>query len=531
MTFARIKLLLFSIPLTLSATFSVAQAPVFSTDISSCFGGSDNEEFYAGSGCLDGGYLLTGLSYSKDGDINPLAAYDSADAFVVRTNAQGVKLWARTFGGNNYDKARFGIQDADSNFVITGGTSSDDGDITNSHGNSELFVVKTDPAGNTIWFKVYGGTGYESGRHVLQTADGGYLISGYTNSHDFDVPMNRGHHDGWLLKLDTAGNVQWSNTYGGSMEDRIRCTFQTADGGYIFAGSSSSNDLQCTGNHGNLDFWAGRTDSVGNLIWSKLYGGTNDELALQVIAGNSNDLIITGYTSSGDGDVTNFHGDTDGWIVGTDTAGVLQWQSCLGGTDEDRLYRCRLLNNGNIVSCGYTRSNDFTLAGVPNGISASYWLLEMNPAHTIQWNYLTGGTLGDFGNELLVNHNDSTFVLMGDSRSNNMAVNGNHGAFDFWLTRLVWPTGTGLQQIQDPASGYYSAQSENLYFTSETHGIISLNIFDITGRKVAAYDRLQVTSGINTLPLPAVSNLPSGLYTAVVYIKDHFQTFRIPVTR
>src|SRR5688572_5749623 len=256
-----------------------AQAPNFVTGFSNSFGGSGFEDFFAGAPALDGGFLLTGLTNSLNGDIDSTLAYDTTNIFVVKCNSLGAKEWAKTFGGNQYDKARYIMQDADSNILVIGGTHSYDGDITYTHGNGELFILKLDQAGNTIWMKQYGGTGYEGGRMIQQLPSGDYLVTGYTTSHNFDVTVNRGLHDGWLMKMDQDGNIIWSQTYGGSGEDRMRSFIGTPDGGFIFFGSSSSNDFQVSGNNGSYDYWIGKVDSLGNLQWNQLYGGSLDELA------------------------------------------------------------------------------------------------------------------------------------------------------------------------------------------------------------------------------------------------------------
>ena len=141
---------------------SVAQAQLFNVSNSACFGGSQNEELFQASRTSDGGYLMTGLSDSQDGDINQANVYDTSNIFVVKCDSLGNKVWARTYGGNLYDKGRFGMEDSHGNYLITGTTLSNDGDVNASHLNAEVFVMKLTADGDVVWLRTYGGNGYES---------------------------------------------------------------------------------------------------------------------------------------------------------------------------------------------------------------------------------------------------------------------------------------------------------------------------------------------------------------------------------
>ncbi len=176
------------------------------------------------------------------------------------------------------------------------------------------------------WQKSMGGTSAERASSIEQTIDGGYIVSGYTDSNDSDVtgyhaiPLNN-PDDYWIIKLDSIGTFQWKNCYGGTSNDIGYTIKQTQEGGYIVAGSSSSIDGDVTGNHFGGDYWILKLDALGIIQWEKCYGGSGDENASSISVGNCLELttdggyIISGSSNSTDGDVTGNHGNLDYWIV------------------------------------------------------------------------------------------------------------------------------------------------------------------------------------------------------------------------
>ncbi len=505
--------LLFTIALIMITAAQInAQSPNFSAAISASFGGSADEEFFGAARTSDGGYILSGLTNSTDGDINQSVVYDTANVFVVRTDASGNKIWARAYGGNAYDKARYAFEDDAGNIIVIGTTHSSDGDITFTNGNSDLFVLKLDPSGNIIWMKQYGGTGFESGRYAAQISDGNYLIGGYTTSSNFDVPINRGSHDGWLLKTDTSGTVMWSNTYGGSQGERLRYFVEAPDGSIYFAGASKSSDFQCSGNQGDYDFWVGKTDAAGNLLWNYQYGGSLADGGYQITAISDHRYLITGNTESFDGDVVGYKGGTtDGWIVMVDSSGNFIRQSCLGGTRGDRLYNTLEIEPGNFISVGFSSSSDADLTGANTGPTNEYWLVSLDSTLQHEWSYATGGSGGDIGTELIYDAGDSSFTIAGESNSVNGAVTGNHGGVDFWMVKLV--TFTGLESIDDDQfSAYYNQAEHAIFLNSNTSFKLNLKLLDTGGKLLYSLMSHAVSQGTNRIDVPVLSSAPEGLY-------------------
>ena len=143
--------------------------------------------------------------------------------------------------------------------------------MTGNHGSHDYWVVKLDAAGNILWQKALGGTGTDVAQAITASADGGYVVAGYTGSTNGDVTGNHGSSDYWVVKLDAAGNILWQKALGGTGIDQAYAITASADGGYV-VGYTQSNDGDVTGNHGGNDYWVVKLDAAGNILWQKAPG-------------------------------------------------------------------------------------------------------------------------------------------------------------------------------------------------------------------------------------------------------------------
>jgi hypothetical protein len=344
-------------------------------------------------------------------------------------------LWQKCLGGSDFDSARSTIQTSDGGYLVTGFTDSNDGDVSGNHGWSDMWVIKTDLSGNLVWQKCLGGTDDESARSVIQTSDGGYLLGGYTWSVDGDVTGNQGMADYWIVKTDSSGNLVWQKCLGGTDYDNAYSVIETSDGGYLVGGYTYSTDGNVTSNHGWSDMWVVKIDLSGNLVWQKSFGGTDDDTTRSLIETSDGGYLVYGSTWSDDGDVTGNHGGSDMWALKIDLSGNIVWQKCFGGSNSDYGIKVIETSDGGYLLGGYTASNDGDVTG--NHGSVDYWIVKIDTSGIIVWQQCLGGSGYDsaYG---IVQNSDGRYLIGGDSESNDGDVTGNHGWSDFWVT-LVSP--------------------------------------------------------------------------------------------
>ena len=220
-------------------------------------------------------------------------------------------LWTKTYGGNSGDWGRSVQQTSDGGFIIVGTTSS------YGAGSYDVYLIKTNANGNESWFHTFGGSSLDYGCSVQQTADSGYVIAGSTESYGV------GSYDVYLIKADANGNESWSQTYGGSAPDYGISVQQTSSGGYIIAGYTNSYGA------GSYDVYLIKTNANGNEEWSQTYGGSAPDYGISVQQTSDSGYIITGYTYS--------YGAVSGdvYLIKTNANGNEQWSQTFGGSSSD----------------------------------------------------------------------------------------------------------------------------------------------------------------------------------------------------
>lgn len=268
-------------------------------------GGSDADELYAIQQTSDGGYILGGLSWSNISGEKTENSRGLADYWIVKINSTGKIEWDKTIGGGDYDDCRSLQQTTDGGYILGGLSASNvSGEKTdNSRGVDDYWVVKLNSAGNVEWDKTIGGSNYDGIMSLQQTREGGYILGGfsYSNSSGEKTEDSRGNRDFWIVKLDNSGNIEWDKTVGGNDDDRLQSIQQTTDGGYIFGGSSRSNKSgeKTENSRGFYDYWIVKLDSFHNIQSDKTIGGNFDDY-LQSIQQTTDDGYIVGGNSISD---------------------------------------------------------------------------------------------------------------------------------------------------------------------------------------------------------------------------------------
>ena len=271
----------------------------------------------------DGGYIIAGGIYSL--------SVGNYQVYLLKLDAGGNATWTKTYGGRSYDHAYSIQQTNDGGYITTGYTGSF------GAGGYDVYVLKLNEGGELEWQKTYGGSGEDYSNFIQQTTDGGYIVAGWTYSSDTN-------NDAYILKLDSNGNVIWQNTYGGNGDDKAYSIQQVVDGGYIVAGTTSSSGA------GGYDIYVLKLDENGNTLWTKTFGGKNDDYAYSIQQTNDGGYIVAGYTSSFGA------GDKDVYVLKLDKNGDEIWTKTFGGKREDNANSIQQTNDGGYIVAGYTAS-------------------------------------------------------------------------------------------------------------------------------------------------------------------------------
>jgi hypothetical protein len=224
-----------------------------------CLGGTSDDEGYDIQQTYDSGYIIANHTSSIDGDVTCTSSLLPDPYWLVKLNSYGAIQWQKCLGGSGGQIPESVRQTTDSGYILGSSTNSDDGNVSGLHGptggNPDIWIVKTDRAANLQHQRCLGGFDIDYGACVRQTKDSGYIVIGEPRSTDGDVTGNHGIYDAWVVKLDTALNIEWQKCFGGSLEDENTFIEQTKDGGYIFVAYTNSNDGDVSGNHGGGDGW------------------------------------------------------------------------------------------------------------------------------------------------------------------------------------------------------------------------------------------------------------------------------------
>ena len=370
-----------------------------------------------------------------------------------------VCTFSKTIGGSRWDIANSIIQSSDGGYVVAGYTKSF------GAGDWDFYVVKLDSSGNVLWTKTIGGSKGDGANSIVQSSDGGYVISGWTES------FGAGYEDIYVVKLDSSGNVVWTKTIGGSLTDVANSIIQSSDGGYVVAGGTLSFGA------GGSDMYIVKLDSSGNVVWTKTIGGSKDDVASSIIRSSDGGYVVVGYTQSfreDDSDISDdwddiyieddrdlFDGgiseDRDIYVVKLDSSGNIVWTKTIGGSKDDVAYSIIQSSDRGYVVAGWTESFG---AGWYD-----FYVVKLDSSGNVIWTKTIGGSFLDVGGSI-IRSSDGGYVIAGGTASFGA------GFADFYVVKLdssgkvIWTKTIGGRSldvansiIQSSDGGYVVAGS------------------------------------------------------------------------
>jgi uncharacterized delta-60 repeat protein len=319
------------------------------------YGGSDLDSFSSVTLTPDGGFVAVGVSYSTNGDFPATKGYN--DAIIVKFNASGNKVWAKSYGGNGDDEFNSVTPTTDGGFVVVGNSRSINGDFPATKGDYDAIIAKFNANGNKVWAKSYGGSDTDDFSSVTSTTDGGFVAVGYSYSKNGDFPAAWSGGDALIAKFNASGNKVWAKNYGGIYQDFFNSVTSTTDGGFVAVGSSKSPNGDFLATDGGFDAIIAKFNASGNKVWAKSYGGSSNDSFSSVTPASDGGFVAVGSTTSTNGDFPTTKGG-GGVIAKFNASGNKVWAKTYGGSYGASLDSVTPASDGGFVAVGTQSTAD-----------------------------------------------------------------------------------------------------------------------------------------------------------------------------
>jgi len=410
-------------------------------------GGINDDKGFSVRQTFDGGYIIAGYTHSYGAG--------QEDVYLIKTDSLGDTIWTRTYGGTNSDAGYSVQQTSDSGYIIVGYTSSF------GTGSEDIYLIKTDVIGDTIWTKTYGGPVSDSGYSVEQTGDGGYVIVGSTSS------FGSGNNDVYLIRTDINGDTIWTKTFGGAADDYGYSVQQTTDGGYIITGVTYSFGI------GNGDVYLIKTDSTGDSLWTRTYGTSENDVGYAVrqtvdggyIIGGAGYWILLGY---------------DFYFIKTDENGYVIWDQYNGSLNDDFAHSVQQTHDGGYIIVG--------------NFSYELYIIRTDTVGLNYWTMIFGGVNYDCAYSIQGTR-DGGYIITGITNSFGA------GNFDVYLVKTTpdpvymgeyqfsKAPAVNLQVLPNPSRGTVKIKFKIPEISAQINvrSQVMLRIYDVTGRLVKSF--------------------------------------------
>lgn len=279
-----------------------------------CLGGNQTERANSLYQISTGELMVGGTAGSTDGDVT--GQHGNGDFWLVKLSTTGSIVWQKTYGGSEGESISAMIPANDGGYILTGRTWSNNGDVTMNHGGHDFWIVKVDASGTLVWQRTYGGTADEALEPSISSTNtlDGYIFCGPTYSVNGDVTGNHGNTDVWVLRINNTGSIVWQKCFGSTGADGGTSVRKTT-GGYVVFAKALSNGGDVTGLQGSWDWWVFKLTEGGSFVWRKALGSAFEESSAQLAALPNNRFAAIGYNSGNGGDVTGNHGNKDYWLA------------------------------------------------------------------------------------------------------------------------------------------------------------------------------------------------------------------------
>jgi hypothetical protein len=533
------------------------------------YGGSDEDDGYScitddlGNVYLAGGTLSTNAIATSGAHQTTNGGGGFGDAFLVKFDATGARIWGTFFGGGNGDEVGYSCNnDANNNVYVAGYSFSTNAIATSgahqtTHGGfSDAFLGKFDASGTRIWSTYYGGNNYDFGTATTTDISGNVYLAGRTNSTNAIATLGSHqsthgdggiYYDAFLIKFDALGSRLWGTYYGGSLDDfGSACSADASGNVYLVGRTESANAISTSGAHqtnigGGNDAFLAKFDDSGIRLWGSYYGGSNFDIGNASTTDNLGNVYLAGRTSSNNSVSTlgahqstiGGNGFSDAFLVKFDGSGIRLWGTYYGGNRNDGGLACTTDNNGNVYLAGETKSTTgiATIGAHQTALgnsSSKYdaFLVKFNTSGTRIWGTYYGGDDDDYGYACKSDVTNNVYMAGNTFSTNALTTSGAHQTAhgdggNYYDAFLVKFDGTGsttglelTKEYTSPLTLSPNPGQNQLTISGLPEGtIFDLNILNTLGQVVYYSEHLYDSESVKI-------NLPNGIYEVIVETKD-----------
>ncbi|TVR16017.1 MAG: hypothetical protein EA391_09070 [Balneolaceae bacterium] len=402
-------------------------------------GGSGQDEATKIIQTSDGGFLITGSSTSNDGDFQGMGI-GQRHIHLTKIAANGSIEWLRTFGGSGTDIAHDVIEDRAGNFVIAGESASNDGNFSGQNrGGTDLFLIKVRPNGDLLWARKYGGSGNDIAHAVIQAPGNGYFVTGSTESNDLTFfTKDNTSRDAFVIFTDQNGAQNWTRTVGGSLTDEAFGIAITLRNGVVIAGSHQSQNGNFTGlNPGIAGIFTLELDVNAQFISLVSYAGNGVDVGRSIRQTTDGGFILAGSSDSSSGIFSdNSAGSQNAFLMKLSSNYATEWVKTVGGSSNDAAFNVIQTENNHFILTGESRSGDNDFNNLNQGENDAF-LAKTDQTGSLLWVNSYGGSGSESARSLVQTSLNDIAVTGWTESSDGLFENSPGGRnFFFFLTDI-----------------------------------------------------------------------------------------------
>ena len=359
-------------------------------------GGSGQDEGSKIIQTSDGGFLITGSTSSDNGDFQGLGI-GQRDIHLTKLRANGSIEWIRTYGGNGTDIANDVIEDRAGNYVIAGSSDSNTGNFSGQNrGGTDLFLMKVNPDGGLIWARKYGGSGNDSANAVIEAPGNGYFVTGSTQSNDLTFfTKDNTSRDAFVIFTDLNGEPNWTRTAGGSSADEAFDIAISVRNGVVITGTHQSQNGNFSGfNAGGSGVFSLELDIFGQFISLISYAGEGTDVGRSISQTEDGGFIIAGSTDSSTGIFSRDDSSRDAFLMKLSSNYNIEWVRTIGGSSDDAAFDAIQTANNQYIITGEARSNNGDFEDLIQG-NNDVFLAKLDLSGNLLWTNTYGGSASE----------------------------------------------------------------------------------------------------------------------------------------